>query len=46
MTIASEIFTVEAEQEQFLSFKANCVHKYENQTDALVKIFMLISYLP
>lgn len=44
ITIAGEPFTVEAEQ--FISFKANCVHKYENKTKEMAKLFMLISYLP
>ena len=44
ITIAGKPFVVEAEQ--FISFKANCVHKYENKTEKIAKLFTLISYLP
>ena len=44
VSVAEEQFIVD--QENFISFQANCVHQYQNIGDELAVAIMLISYLP
>jgi transcriptional regulator with XRE-family HTH domain len=44
VTVAEEQFTVD--RENFISFQANCPHRYYNAGEDLAAAIMLISYLP
>jgi len=44
ISVAGERFTVH--QETFISFQANCDHRYQNHGEEMAVAIMLISYLP
>ena len=46
MTISAGDEDFQVSQEQFISFQADCRHRYQNPGDRLTTAFMLISYLP